>query len=268
MTRVLYFTGQRELDKSCLRIDIDSSASPVLRCSGVVDGLPEDLPADADVILEAENSMYLHRFHLGSVQTVGSFSGLVLERLTPDVGGKIKVSFRLKVVCRDPDGFPVLLASRAGIKTESDKARGESILPIVGKSNDAMRSELWRVEAGQLGDGDFELWVNSEAGSLCEDIKAGRGAAIALVLPMAVRIILHRVFLDRQGLFGEDVKERWQQMADNVLGIGRIDIAIDEDGMDEVKEWAERFVEKFCTRHALKDMYGQIGFGAAGGEQQ
>jgi hypothetical protein len=264
MTRLLYFTGQRELEKSCVRLDTFVGSDGKTWCSGIIEGLPDDLPEDATIVLEAYNATYLHRMILGPAREAGSFSGHVLERLPEDC----TVRFRVKIASRDQEGLPVLLAARDRIKTVSEDARGESILPIRGKSNADMRHELWRVEVGQLAEGDFELWVNADAGSLYGDVRGGKPSVIGLVLPMAVRTILEHLFLDREQGASDEVRERWLQMGESILGIPRLDADVIEDDLEETRGWVDRFIESLCARHSFPSTYEQSSSGVAGGEQQ
>lgn len=264
MTRLLYFTGQRELDKSCVRLDTSVGSDGKTRCSGIIEGLPDDLPDDATVVLEAYNATYLHRMILGPARHAGAFSGHVLERLPADS----PVRFRVKVATRDPEGFPVLLAARDRIKTVAEEARGESILPIRGKSNAEMRHELWRVESGELAQGEFELWVNAEAGNLLADVKAGTPHVVGLILPMAVREILRALFLDGEQAASDEVRERWLQMGESILGVARLDVGAIEDEPQEAHAWVDRFVESLCARHSFHAIFAPGPSFAAGGEQQ
>jgi hypothetical protein len=264
MTRLLYFTGQRELDKSCVRLDTAVGSDGKTRCSGIIDGLPDNLPEDATVVLEAYNATYLHRMILGPAHLVRSFSGHVLERLPADS----PVRFRVKVATRDPEGFPVLLAARDRIKTVAEEARGESILPIRGKSNAEMRNELWRVERGEFAEGEFELWVNSEAGNLLADVKAGAPQVVGLILPMAVREILRALFLDGEQAAGDEVRERWLQMGESILGVTRLDVDGIEDEPLEAHAWVDRFVESLCARHSFYASFDQGPSFASAVEQQ
>lgn len=263
MTRLIFFTGQRELDKSSVRIDTAVGPDGVTRCSGMINDLPEHLPEGAHIILEAYNSMYLHRMDLGPARSTRQFPSRTLDRLPADS----RVRFRVKIVHRDPEGLPVLLAARDHIKTLSEEAQGESILPVRGKTNAELRGELWRVEDGHYGNGDYELWINSEAGSLLADVKGGKSSLLGLVLPMAVRIILERLFVEPESRASDEVRDRWLQMGEIEFGMERIDPSIDDhEAKQVVHDWVEKFIENMCRKHYFAASYVSQGMVAQGGD--
>lgn len=263
MTRLLFFTGQREIEKSSVRLDTAVGADGVTRCSGTISDLPEDLPDGAQIVLEAYNPMYLHRVALGPARSTRQFSGLILERLPADS----RVWFRVKIAHRDPEGFPVLLGARDKIKTLSEEAQGESILPVRSKTNAEMGGELWRVEDCQHGNGEYELWINSEAGALLTDVKGGKFAVLGLVLPMAVRIILSRLFGESDCRASDEVRDRWLQMGEIEFGMERIDPSSGDDETNQVvRDWVEEFIENMCRKHAFAASYASHEVAAQGGE--
>jgi len=252
MTRLLFFTGQRELEKASIQLETAIGADGITRCSGTIKDLPEDLPDGAQIVLEAWNSMYLHRMDLGPARTTRDFTGLTLDRLPADS----RVTFRVKIAYRDPEGLPVLLAARDRIKTLSEEAQGESILPIRGKTDAALGGELWRVGDGQLGNGEYELWVNKEAGSLLADVKGGKASLLGLVLPMAVRIILGRLFGEAESRASDEIRERWLHMGEIEFGMERIEPSSGDDEANQVvRDWIEEFIEVMCRKHAFAASY-------------
>lgn len=265
MTRLLFFTGQRELEKSSVRLDTSVGADGVTRCSGAISDLPDDLPDGAQVVLEAYSPMYLHRMDLGPARTTRQFTGYKLERLP--AGSRVR--FRVKIAHRDPEGMPVLLAARDRIKTLSEEAQGESILPVRGKTNAEMGGELWRVEDGQHGNGEYELWVNSEAGSLLADVKGGKSSLLGLVLPMAVRIILDRLFGEAESRASDEIRERWLHMGEIEFGMERIEPSSGDDEANQaVRDWVEEFIENMCRKHAFAASYTSHEVAAQGVEAE
>lgn len=265
MRKLIYFTGQRELEKTSVRLETAIGADGTTRCSGTIDSLPGGLPEGSVLVLEAWNSMYLHRIELGDAKAPCRFEDKVLERLPANA----PVTFRVKIVFRDAEGSPVLFAARDGIKTLSEEAQGESILPVRGKTDKELGGELWRVEKSQLGNGNYELWVNSEAGTLLASVKGGETSLLGLMLPMAVRTILHQLFAQGDNCASDEVRGRWLQMAESEFGMERVDPSTDDDESNQaVLDWVERFVECLCRKHAFAASYARQKVAALGSVAQ
>lgn len=252
MSRTLYFTGIHLLERSHVtleRIDVGNQ----ITVSGTIHEVPRGLPPDCEVVLEAFDHVYLHRFKLGLAYGLTKFGPIAIEGLTLDA----RPRFRVKFVGRDEDGGRIILAVRENIRPEGEDGPSDSLLPILAKSGEALGGELWAVKSAS-GSYEPQLWLSKEAG-LFHEVENGAKHTIGLILPAAIRIILSELFLREDQDAEGDIKEKWMEFGRRACGRAAPEASADRsEALEELQEWIDDVLAAFCKEQKWAEAYAEF----------
>ena len=250
MSRTFYFTGIKLLDHHDVRVErIDIGEKISVRCE--ILRVPEGLPLDCEVFLEAFDDAFLERFPMGPAASVRSFGPKVLDGLTVDA----RPRFRVKFVGRDVDGARLLVAVRENIRPEGQEGPGDALLPIVPKSEEDMEGELWRVEAPPAGGFEPQLWLSRDSG-VYGDVEGGAPQVVSIILPAAVRQALNQVFLGEENVVEPHVRVRWLEFGVHLTGRQFPEpLSQGDSDAEQIREWIQDVVAEFSTKNRWSEVY-------------
>jgi len=252
MNDLLFFTGQQQIARSAVSLDCYPGPDGTIYCAGAVKGLPTDLPRDSRFILEAYKTNYLYRHE----EPLRACDVLLPPIKLPGLTSARGLLFRVKVAHRDAEGLPVLSAVRDQIRPASEEERGESVLLVTPKTNEEMRSELWKIGISETSNGEFELLINKDAGSLQSDLDGQSITLMGLIVPAAIRDVLRRVLRNEADDVSEAFKKRWLEMGESVLAVPPPRDDVDDDfKVKAIDSYIDHFVEALCLRHRFAEQY-------------
>jgi hypothetical protein len=233
--RRINYTSRHRIEKGHVRVSLVDAQSRPARIRATVD-LPDGLPPEARVFVEAYQRTTRMRFDFGTVASPGfpEGSALLSEFDEPEA-----VQFALKVTGSGGARDGMLLADRDGIQLDAcdaDEDR-ETILPVAPRE---LGEEFWRVEFDNSGP---TLAFNRRL----EDWKsfAADPRVRSLVYPAVLRVVLTRILIiddwvdleDR-----EDWRSRWLLFARTLAGVG--DLA-EASGTPDRVAWIEDVLVAF-----------------------
>ena len=235
VTRRFSFTGRKRISRD--DIDICLAEDEPFRATVSVHSEKWRYPANAAIILEANQRMARMRFELGTIERLDIPPFVELSRLDPDQA----LSFRLKVVDTDDSVGKLLgLAARIraqGSDTDHDKKGMRAILPIHLRALDA---EIWKVDFFTAGP---ELLINSDIPGLKDKLLHDVLLAGA-ILPQALREIVRRMCSEFDANDEEiEVWNDWKRFCSH-LGVDAL-----PDSAESRDEWIEDVVRRFCAKH-------------------
>jgi hypothetical protein len=211
--RRINYTSRHRIDKGHVKVSlVDAHARPSQIRATIT--LPEGLPPDAKVFVEAYQRTTRMRFDFGTVASPGFPAGCVALAEFDDPEA---VQFAVKVTGNSGTHAGMLLADRDGIRLEScdaDEDR-EAILPVAPSD---LGEEFWRVEFSNSGP---MLVFNRRL----EDWKsfAADPRVRSLVYPAVLRIVLTKILIVDDWVDLEDRDDwraRWLVFARSLPGVG------------------------------------------------
>lgn len=194
-----------------------------------------DLPADAQVFVEAHRQSIIERFDFGTVAATAARGPTELRELTHE-----NLQFRIKVVER---GSGKLLA--LGDRFTPDDAEHGGRQPLLKVREADIGPEPWRTAIEE----DAAVLILNEKipdaiGKLTRD-----PAFQALILPAAFRQILLRMWVARQDEEedpeDDDWQARWLRFARSLAPAEELDW----DDEEAVPDWIDACCEGFARRH-------------------
>ena len=236
VTRRFSFTGRKRISRD--DIDIRIADDPPFRATVAIDSGKWHYPADAAIILEANQRMARMRFDFGTIEKLDIPPRVELSRLDPDQA----LSFRLKVVDISGSVGKLLgLASRIraqGSDPDDGKKGMRAILPIHPR---ALGGEIWKIEFFTAGP---ELLINRDIPGLKDKLLHDVLLAGA-VLPAALREILRRMCSDFDT--SDEEIEIWNDWKHFCVHLGAS--ALPDDSEESQDEWVDDVVRRFCAEH-------------------
>lgn len=236
--RRINYTSRHRIEKNHVRVALDDSRMRPARVTVAVE-MPDGLPSDARVFVEAYHRTTRMRFNFGTVASPGFPNGFaeLSEFDDPEA-----VQFAVKVTGCGGQHEGMLLADRDGIgldSTDADEDR-ESILPTVPAD---LGEEFWRVEFYATGpklafSNRLEDWKNFAADPRVR----------SLVYPPALRIVLTRILVVDDWVDDEDREDwraRWLVFAKSLPGVP--DLPEASNTQDRVA-WIDDVLAAFNTR--------------------
>ena len=186
MIRTLNFTGRQRILREEAKITIYPAAGDGVAFDADLDLARLNLPADANVFVEAAFKTTFMRFHWGTVAQLSPPEDRLLSKLEqPDLA-----HFRVKAVESATDGFGRLLAVADHIRPEGMRDGAKRRISLFRVSvTKSLSEELWRLN---LDDDEGPL-IELPPIQGIKDI-ARQPEFMALVYPEVVRQILKRVF--------------------------------------------------------------------------
>lgn len=236
MKRTFNYTGRKEIPKGhiTVRLQEAAGAKPSQFSVQFGDLAKLGLPANASVFVEAYvPGGSVMRFPFGTVGQLRSPASTSLDEM--DVGGRIL--FRVKVVDpAAPTGRLLGTLAEVAPRDESDSDGRKPLLPL---RHADIGEELWILRF-LAADGP-ELHVSNRVPGLADRIKSDP-ILQGLVLPQALRTIVHRLYEDD----GDATwTAEWREMAESVVS-EPVDWSLDPvNDHEEVAEAVERIVRKF-----------------------
>lgn len=240
MIRHINSTKRKKILTRNVKIELSLDPSPSISIPTL--NLAEyDFPQDAKLMLDVFASGYngMEQIELGTVGAPITTSPLpesIWERVD-------SVQFMLKVVDRS-DEYGLLLGTTTKLKTIG--SGGGSELALMASPD--LGDRPWKLEFSEK---DVALLYNSDLPNV-----KGRGSLICLFLPDIVRQILYRAALDRDE---PEWAPRWLAWGKlyHKDQIGLIDDDTDRENLswEEVEEWVEDVIQKFCEEFSFKKKF-------------
>tara|TARA_R110002072_G_scaffold42064_11_gene118041 strand:+ start:63710 stop:64507 length:798 start_codon:yes stop_codon:yes gene_type:complete len=216
--------------------------------------LPESLPTDAGISLEAYSSSppIQMRFNLGTVDKPRTLTEE--ERRLTDFGkGAPTPLFRLKIIDRDKnDGR--LIADRSQIRPITPEEKKDNRQGLLYIDYMPLGGPVWELEPERAG---FEptLWLDPSADPLQELPRDPR--FIALVFPEVIRRVLTHLIIDEEmngidgeGMWGVD----WFKLASNLPGMVGNDLPREENEDEGRREWISEAASSFAGLFNVCDL--------------
>ena len=245
--RRLNYTSRHRIEKGHVRVSlVDPNVRPA-EVRATVE-LPDGLPADARVFVEAYQRTSRLRFDFGTVASPGFPTGTAVLSGFDDPE---TVQFAIKVTGYGGATEGMLLADRDGIRlhaSDADEDR-ESILPVAPAE---LGEEFWRVEFGNSGP---TLAFNNRL----EDWKsfAADPRVRSLVYPAVLRIVLTRILVVDDWVDLEDRddwRSRWLLFTRSIPGVE--DLA-ESTAMPDRIAWIDDAIAAFTVRGRFVSVNGQ-----------
>lgn len=252
--RRLNHTKRIDLGSNNVRVSLGSVDRRGLQTFDVELALPQDLPADSRVVLEAYRASppVRMRFDLG---TVGALTvPQVSERtLTEFSGDSLPPLFRLKVVGVGEREGRLLADARQVRPLDLEKQGGarEGILHVHHKNLDGL---VWELDVENSG---YEptLWIDKDsdpAGELARDPRF-----VALVYPEVLRGVLMHLLVEEDGASFDDESgwgQKWIAFASSLPGMNGDAVPATTSDDDERRKWIDRAVRAFATKVGVRDL--------------
>ena len=231
-------TRRRRIENKHFSISLsgpDANGVPTFSAEFNFSGLGID--SDAKLIVEAYRVRRSMRFEWGMISELSEPDN---RRLTEVPNNPL---FRLKILA--PDGSGRLLASRDRIKPKTPE--GAPSLLWLEESRE-LGNEVWRM--------DFEnevptILVNADIEGISADARQ-TGRFRALVLPQAVRAILHHALIE-EGHAADDEDGVWSDWITFIRNFHNVQFpgytGDDAHDRDEKSKWVEAAVSSFTSQH-------------------
>jgi hypothetical protein len=236
--RRINYTSRHRIEKSHVHVMLDDPQVRPARIKVAVE-LPDGLPPDAKLFVEAYHRMTRMRFPFGTVASPGFSDGSaeLSEFDDPEA-----VQFAIKVTGCGVQQEGMLLADRDGIGLDAKDTNEdrESILPTVPAD---LGEEFWKVEFYATGP---KLAFSNRL----EDWKsfAADPRVRSLVYPSALRLVLTRILVIDDWVDHEDREDwraRWLVFAKSIPGVP--DLPDASNAQDRVA-WIDDVLAAFNAR--------------------
>lgn len=236
--RRINYTERYRIEKSHIHVTLDDPQARPARIKVAAD-LPDGLPLDAKVFVEAYHRTTRMRFDFGTVASTG-FPGGFAE--LSEFDDPESVQFAVKVTGCGGDQEGMLLADRDGIGLDAKDANEdrESILPTVPSD---LGEEFWRIEF-------FSKGPRLAFSNRLEDWKtfAADPRVRSLVYPAALRLVLTRILVIDDWVDHEDREDwraRWLVFAKSLPGVPELP---ESSNIQDRVAWIDDVLTAFNTR--------------------
>lgn len=235
VSRRINHTGRRRIGRSEVRLELRERES-YLEFDASFQLDRENLPADAELRVEAYHKNTSQRFDFG---TVGAPVPPASTRLTEiDLSGP--VLFRVKVV--DRDGKLLAAADRVRPEDESNHDSRESLMTIAQRD---LQQLPWRVDFSD--DANPTLCINNRFPDAIGQFFRN-STFQALILPGAFREVLIFILWNRNGEPEEGTwEEKWLRFAEHVAPTEMPD----DSDPSQLIGWVDDIVREFSSKHEL-----------------
>jgi hypothetical protein len=243
MIRRFNYTDRKKISREHIHLHWLESDKEPLRFKLALDLESYSIAPDAQVFVEAYVGSSVMRFDFGIVSNIITPTDIGLK----DFGPGLKPLFRIRVVSATADKRVVAWANSISPLDPKEVSTGErSILPVETVDLGPLVWNL-RIDSNQ-----FRLQLNS-AITQPRDITtmAREPDFIALVYPSIIRQILEHLLLGSEK-DSVDAEHDWLKFAVQLTEIPAptLDEEADDDLFaEEVDEWIEQVILKFCEKH-------------------
>jgi hypothetical protein len=243
-------TGRMKIVREDARFFVRPDSEGTLRFDATLDLKDYELPADAQVYVEAYRQTTFMRFPHGTAaepQPPANVDRRLTEFASPD-----GMLFRVKVTSTG-DRAGVLLAEADRIPVTDDEEQPDNRIPLLPPAPADLGQEVWQVDALSSASGPL-LLVNSRVG----DRKAVAASPVfrSLVYPAAMRQVLWHVYKVDQTRAMDDPADwrcRWLMFAAALPPATDPPLTSEDD--DEWEDWISTAVESFARQHQMLDHY-------------
>lgn len=252
MIRRLNYTGRRKIPRRRITVRLIDAADDHYAFQVQFDLTDMGFPADAQVFIEAYNSVSWMRFDFGTIGAPCDPNDLRLLDVTRHPLPK----FRLKIVDRSKD--------RGRLLGVADK-----LVPLRPEEDETHRQSLLPVEFCDLGDAVWELdasdWpvlaLNHRIEGIGEAARAGDDF-LGLVYPEVVRNILRAIVVEQQQ-FDPDFDDSewtclWLRYVCQFSGVGPPPGGYSDAAQSERMDWIEDVVRAFCHARQTRAHYASM----------
>lgn len=249
MIRRLNYTGRRKIPRGRIVVRLSDAGDEHYAFQADFDLAGMDFPADAQVFIEAYNSVSWMRFDFGVVGARRNPDDLRLVEVTRHPMPK----FRLKVVDRSEDVGRLLgVADKlVPLRPKQDETRRQSLLPVDFRD---LGDEVWRLD---LSDWPV-LELNYRIEGIGEAARAGSDF-LGLVYPQVVRDILREIVIEQEQ-FDPDFDDSdwtclWLRYVCQLSGVAPPPSGYSEAARRERIDWIEDAVQAFSQARQVRGRY-------------
>jgi len=240
-------TGRKKLLREDTRIVLTQHGNGMSSFDAMLNLADYELPANANVFVEAYRQSTFMRFPYGTVQS--PLASNDISRTLTEFPTRDGVLFRVKVVSAG-EGCGLLLAEGDQIPPTSTEDREDRRIPLLPTAPADLGQEVWCVEIGASGP---LLQVNRHL----QDWKAVAGSPVfrSLTYPSAMREILRQILLVDEVFDADDESSwrgRWLRFACS-LGAGEPPEQDTEES--EKAEWIDAAAKRFAHQHQILNYY-------------
>ena len=208
-----------------------------------------DYPKTAKVVLSATSAGvgFTQRFEFGTIKNVAPEKELRLD----DKLSIEHIRFTLKIIDTSQEFGRILGVAENIIPiniAEKNLGGKDGILPI--ESSD-LGELLWRLE---FGEHEVVLLVNKTIPGFRECFGTG-GNIDSLVLPAICREVLWRIWNDDKFDLEDEQEEGWKAKWIRFAKTFDSNIPNDSTDENEIADWIDGVVQKFCEIHRFKQRY-------------
>lgn len=245
MIRRLNYTGRVKICRTDLRLGTVGSDG-ALSFDANLRLTEYELPADAQVFVEAYRQTSWMRFPYGTVTAIQPPANRLLSEFDSPEG----IHFRIKVTQAGDEHVLLAVADRIPLALPEENAEAECLLPVRPAE---LGNEIWQLD---LEDPEPELLVNHAAAPDWRQM-AYSPVFISLVYPEVFRQVLLTVLIEHRHRDiddNTDWKSKWLRFATTLPGVDPELPAI-EGEEEAVKIWVTDAVSAFAKKLLLKDKF-------------
>lgn len=249
MIRRLNYTGRRKIPRGRITVRLTDAGDEHYAFRAEFDLADMGFPDDAQVFIEAYNSISWMRFDFGTVGARHDPDDLRLVEVTRHPLPK----FRLKVVDRSEDAGRLLgVADKlVPLRPEEDETHRQSLLPVEFCD---LGDEVWRLDVSDWP----VLALNHRIEGIGEAARAGDDF-LGLVYPEVVRNILHEIVIEQEQ-FDPDFDDSdwtclWLRYVCQFAGVEPPRDGYSEAARAERLEWIADAVQAFSRAYDARRRY-------------